>query len=261
MQKKDLKKGNAKMLKNKSIVITGASRGLGKELALQLSKQRCRLALAARSIGKLKDLENRLIKSGMQKEEVLIIKADVSKKSGIEKIYSSAISKFGKIDIFINNAGVNIQKKFYEFTEQEYYKLMDTNFKSVFISAKLAYLNKVKTFVVISSVAGWMSSKYYSLYSATKHALEGFVKGAKKESSQKFIVFHPYRLKTSFHKNYKIKTSHFRLDPGLYAKYIVAVLNGDKKKAFFCFARNWALWSLNLFIEFINKKFNKKNRQ
>lgn len=225
------------------IIITGASRGLGRELALELDKIDFKLVLASRSLEDLRKLKKQL------RTETLIVKADVSKPEDVKNLFEQAIKKFGKIDIVINNAGMNYKKPFYEYSEEEYDYLMAVNTKSFFLSCKFAheYIKEGKI-VIISSIAGLFSQKYYSVYSASKHALEGFVKGARKETNLKFSIFHPYRLDTDFGKNYKHKSPKHRLHPRLYAQYVAAKIKGNHLLASYYFIRNHLIWFFKITV-------------
>ncbi|MBU0757448.1 MAG: SDR family oxidoreductase [Nanoarchaeota archaeon] len=226
-------------LKNTVVIVTGASRGLGKELALQLSKEKCRLVLTGRNLPDLKRVKKEV------KTECIIVKADMSQEDDVKKLFAETKRQFGKIDLLVNNAGMNYKKKFFDYSEKELDYLFRVNTLSVIQSCKEAYNNMDEgRIVIISSMAGLLSDKYYSVYSASKHALEGFVKGARKETEKPidFLIFHPYRLATSFHKKYKHKSpgSHM-LDPKDYARYIVSRIKGETD-AFFMFLNNWAFW-------------------
>jgi len=230
-------------LKNKVIIITGASRGLGKELALLLDKEEAKIVLAARNLKDLSDEKKQL------KSESIVAKTDVSKSKDIKRLFKRTKDKFGKVDILVNNAGYNTKKFFYNFTEQEIDDLFAVNTKGVILSCKesLKYMKKGKI-LIVSSVAGLFSQKYYSMYSATKHALEGFVKGARRETKKvDFHIFHPYRLKTSFHKDYKVKSPEKHMLPAKdYAEYMIAVMKDDTGESIRLFLRNLGKWIVKI---------------
>jgi len=173
-------------LKNKVIIITGASRGLGKELALQLAKEKSKLVLVARNQA---DLNN--VKKEIKSKDVITIKADVTNIKDVKRIFSVTKKKFKKIDIIINNAGVNVKDYFYNLSEQDYDYIMNTNVKAVFTCTKEAYKHMRRgKIIIVSSVAGWFGAKYYSVYCASKHALEGFAKSMLKDNSFQAFLLH-----------------------------------------------------------------------
>ncbi len=237
-------------LKDKVAIITGASRGLGKEIALKLAEKGSKLVLCSRNEKDLLVVKEEISKKN--NVQIIIVKADVTKAKDVENVFSHAIKRFKKIDILVNNAGMNIKKQFFEYSEEEWDTVMNTNIKAIFLFTKQAnkYMKKGKI-VIISSVAGLFGSKYYSAYCASKHAVEGYTKSIKKEISKniKIHVFHPYRLKTHFDKGYKIKSpEHHMIPPSLYAEYIVSVLEKNYLLASFYFMRNVILWLVKLII-------------
>jgi 3-oxoacyl-[acyl-carrier protein] reductase len=235
-------------VQNKVVIITGASRGLGKELALKLAKERARVVMCARNLKDLIVVKKQIIKK--YKGECLAIDADVSDEEDVRRLFSRAMVKFGHVDMVICNAGLNVKKPFFEITEDEWNSVIDTNTKGVFLCTKEAYKHMDRgKIAVISSVAGMFGAKNYSLYCASKHAIEGFVKGAKKDMRKPIDVkvFHPYRLDTSFHKNYRIKSpeSHM-ISPGLYADYVISTLMGRPIASSLYFIRNEFLRALKI---------------
>ena len=224
----------------KTIIVTGAASGLGKAIAQEFDKTKCKLVLCDRNKINVNEYKN----------EVLVLELDITKKKNINKIYSQAIKKFKKIDIVINNAGVTLKKPFYEFNLSELDKIMAVNSSAVMLSTIVAYQHMNKGVIAtISSLGGWFSPKNYSIYAASKHSVEGFFKSVKKDMDKpiKIKVFHPFRLNTNLNKHSKIKSpSKHRLDPRLYAEYVVACINGNRLKAGYCFLRNWMLWIKNI---------------
>jgi short-subunit dehydrogenase len=162
-------------LNDKVIIITGASAGIGKELALKLSKQKVFLSLAARNQKKLEEIASLCEKNGAN---VLIVPTDVSEKDQCKHLINKTIEKFGKIDILINNAGISMWAKFDEITEIDLFeKIMKTNYLgSVYCTFfALPYLKKSYGLIVaISSLTGKTGVPTRTAYSASKHAMAGF---------------------------------------------------------------------------------------
>ena len=235
-------------LQNKTIVITGASYGLGASLAQKLAAEKANLVLAARSADKLQDLAKNLGKKF--KIQILIVPTDVTHGKDIQNLIKQSIKKFDSINVFINNAGINIKRPYFEFSEEEWQQVMDTNTKSVFLAAKyLQPVMKSGQFVTISSLAGFHVSKYYSLYSASKFAVEGYLKGLKREfpKSIRILTFRPFRLKTELHRNYHVPSPlHHKIDPDLFADFVVAKIKKDYCKTAYYGLRNILIWGKQL---------------
>lgn len=166
----------------RTALITGASRGIGKAIAIALAKKGFNLVLLYRnSIDKMKELENEL--NG--KCDFISIQADVSKVEDIEKAFEIAKKKFGFIDTLINNAGIAHFAFFDNESQESYDKVMDTNFRSVFTTCLLAskdmIANKFGRIVNISSVWGQRGASMEVLYSASKHAIIGLTRSLNEE--------------------------------------------------------------------------------
>ncbi|MBT3721278.1 SDR family oxidoreductase [archaeon] len=220
----------------KTIIITGAASGLGKSISEEFDKKKCNLVLCDRNLIDIKKYKN----------QVLFFKIDLTDEKQIKKLFDETLKKFKKIDIVINNAGITDKKHFSEFSSKEIDNIMDVNFKAVTISTNLAYKHMKKGVIAtISSLGGIVSLKNYSAYSASKHAVEGYLKSVRKEMDKKIkiIIFRPFRLDTNLNKKSKIKSpSKHRLDPKIYAEYVVATINRQILKSSYYFLRNWVIW-------------------
>lgn len=161
--------------KDKVVVLTGASSGIGKALALQLADQGAKLVLAARNLAKLQETEALCAKKGAQ---TLVVALDVSIREACSTLIQETIETFGQIDLLINNAGVTMWANFDEITDPEALpRLMEVNFwGSVWCTYyALPYLKKAKGQLVgISSLTGKTGVPTRSIYAATKHAMAGF---------------------------------------------------------------------------------------
>ncbi len=160
---------------NKTVIITGASSGIGKALALELSGKGARLVLAARNVAALEDLSERLKK---QHNEVLIIRTDVSKEPDCQHLIEETISVFGGIDVLINNAGISMRALFSEVDLKVLKELMDVNFWGTVYCTKFALpwlLRSKGTVAGVSSIAGYKGLPGRTGYSASKFAIHGFL--------------------------------------------------------------------------------------
>lgn len=157
-------------MKGKIIIITGASSGIGKALAIECSHRGAKLVLGSRDTEKLKELKNSL------GTEILIVRTDVTKEEDCRNLISSAVGKYGKIDILINNAGISMRAIFEEVELEVIRRLMDTNFWGTAYCTKYAFpylLESHGSLVAISSIAGYKGLPARSGYSASKFAIHG----------------------------------------------------------------------------------------
>jgi short-subunit dehydrogenase len=166
--------------KDKVVVLTGASSGIGKACAIELSKLGCKLVLAARNIDQLNELA-----SGLSNNQVLAVKTDVSKEEDCKNLMEQALSRFGQIDILINNAGISMRALFVDLDLEVLKQLMDVNFWGTVYCTKYAMpaLLKTKgTVVAISSIAGYRGLAARTGYSASKFAMNGFMEALRTEN-------------------------------------------------------------------------------
>lgn len=159
------------MLKNKVVIVTGASKGIGKAIALAFSKEGAMLAVCSRNLAELNG-------KGLKNSDVLQIQADISKAEDCRKVVSQAIERFGRIDILVNNAGMYIGGKTESTEEENIESLIDTNAKgTIFMTrACLPYMIRQNSghIINISSVSGLTGMKNEAAYSASKFAVTGF---------------------------------------------------------------------------------------
>lgn len=161
-------------LDQKIVWITGASSGIGEQLAYDLSKKNCRLILSARNVEQLEKVKANCTNS----EFVSIVPLDLTNFDDAPAKVSEAIQKFGKIDVLINNAGVS-QRSLIKDTQFKVFKeIMDIDYLGTIALSK-ALLNQFIVqnkghFVVVSSLMGKFSSPFRSGYCGAKHALHGF---------------------------------------------------------------------------------------
>lgn len=167
-------------MKNKVVIITGASSGIGKALAHEFANRGAKLVLAARRIDRLSELEKELSET-----EILSVKTDVSIENDCKDLIDSAIEKFGKIDILINNAGISMRSLFADLDLSVFKKLMDVNFWGTVYCTKYAlpYLLKTKGSVTgVISIAGYIGLPGRTGYSASKYAIRGFMDALRTEN-------------------------------------------------------------------------------
>lgn len=172
------------MIKDKVAIITGASSGIGFATALELSKAGVKVAIGARRIEKLEQLENEIKSLGGQ---VFAQKLDVTKKEDCNSFVNSVISKWGTVDILVNNAGLMPLSFIKNLKIDEWDQMIDVNIKGVLYctAAVIPFMKEKKSghIVNISSVAGRIVFPAGSVYCATKHAITAFSEGLRQEFS------------------------------------------------------------------------------
>lgn len=162
------------MLKNKVVIITGASSGIGLAAAREFAKEGAKVVLAARSIDKLKEIEHEL--SAMT--EVISVKADVSQEQDCINLIDQSVNHFGRIDILVNNAGISMRALFKDLDLCVIRQLMDVNFWGTVYCTKYALPHILKTqgsVVGVISIAGFKGLPARTGYSASKFAIYGFL--------------------------------------------------------------------------------------
>ena len=162
-------------MKDKVVIITGASSGIGEALAKQFAMMQANIVLAARSIDKLKLLEQKLAGKA---NSILTVETDVSVESDCKNL----------IDVLINNAGISMRALFEDVDIGVLQKLMDINFWGTVYCSKFAlpFLLKSKgSLVGVSSIAGYKGLPGRAGYSASKFAIQGFLEVLRIENMKK----------------------------------------------------------------------------
>ncbi len=120
-------------LRGRTALVTGASKGLGRAMAVGLAKAGAEVALCARGLEDLEAAREEVSARGVRAE---VFRMDVLRKASVEEAVRAALSAFGKIDILVNNAGVNVRKPTLELSEEEWDFVLDTNLKGYFLVAQ-----------------------------------------------------------------------------------------------------------------------------
>lgn len=159
------------------VMVTGASRGIGAATAIEFARAGCHLALVARDVDKLEQVAGQCQQLGVK---TLVQVCDVRETEKLPALVEEAASHFGRLDILINNAGVGRGGDTIAQDPAEWDLMMDTNVKSVMHLTKLAvpHIRRQQrgAVIFISSGAGRNPIPGGAVYSATKHAIEGFSK-------------------------------------------------------------------------------------
>jgi NADP-dependent 3-hydroxy acid dehydrogenase YdfG len=178
---------------NKVAIVTGASSGIGYATALALSKVGIRVAVGARRVDRLQELEKQIVKNNEKGREIFIQKKlDVTSKSDCDSFVDTVVKKWGKVDILINNAGLMPLSFFKNNKVEEWEQMIDVNIKGVLYctSAVIPHMLDKKSghIVNLSSVAGRIVFAGGSVYCATKHAITAFSEGLRNELSPKYNI-------------------------------------------------------------------------
>ncbi len=176
-------------IKGKTIIITGASSGIGEATAKKLSQEGANVVLSARREDRLNSLKDEIEKNGGM---ALVVPGDVTKKEDFKKIVSATLEEFGSIDGIINNAGLMPLSYVKNLHTDEWDKMIDVNIKGVTngVAAVLPTMMEQKSghIINISSSAG---HKYYpggAVYCATKAAVKMFSEGLRAELAPNFGI-------------------------------------------------------------------------
>ena len=171
-------------MKNKVIIITGASSGIGKALAFALAKKGNKLVLAGRNKEKLNAVLQKMNEVNIS---AISIVTDVCKKEDCKNLIHKCITEFGRIDVLINNAGISMRALFNESDLEIIYKVMNTNFWGTVFCTKYALpylLQSNGSLVGVSSIAGHIGLPERSAYSASKFAMNGFLESVRSENME-----------------------------------------------------------------------------
>src|SRR5947209_4132295 len=164
-------------LQGRTALITGASRGLGKAMALALGGAGARLALVGRDLAALKTVAEEVRGEGGEAE---FYATDVTDEQQVHELTRRVMERFGAVDILINNAGINVRKNVPEFTLEEWRSVMDTNLTSAFLMCR-SFVPHMKgggygRVINMTSIMSHVSLPGRAAYSASKTGLLGFTR-------------------------------------------------------------------------------------
>ncbi|MCQ6281664.1 SDR family oxidoreductase [Bacillus sp. EB600] len=173
-------------LKEKVIVITGASSGIGEATALSLAEKGAKVVLAARRKYRLKEITEKIKLNG---GSAIYFETDVTSHSNVQKLSEFTIEKFGKIDVWVNNAGIMPLSFLNKLKIDEWNQMIDVNIKGVLygIAAAIPIMEKQGNghIINVSSVAGYSVGMTGAVYSGTKFAVRAITEGLRLELSSR----------------------------------------------------------------------------
>jgi ribitol 2-dehydrogenase len=170
----------AQKLSGKIVLITGASSGIGRAMAHTLAAEGVKLVLVGRSAERLEAVAKKL-----SAVESLVLSADLTKPAEVERVASDALVRFGRIDILLANAGLYIPGDVVDGNANAWDEMLAVNVNSVFrlIRAVLPQMIERKSgdIIVTSSISGHQAIQWEPVYSASKHAVQSFVHGLRRQ--------------------------------------------------------------------------------
>lgn len=189
-------------LHNKIALVTGASRGIGRAIALALAKESCKVMLAARSKSDLEKVAQEIQNMG---SDAAVIVVNMREEKSIREMIDTTVEQFGRLDVLINNAGLGYFDSVAEMTTAQWDEMFEVNLRGVFIATReaLPYLRKQKeSFIVnIASLAGKNTFVNGSGYAATKWGLRAFSQCLmleERKNGVRVLVVCPGSVDTSF---------------------------------------------------------------
>lgn len=207
-------------LKNKTVVITGGTKGLGKAMALCFKKENANVVVCARDESGFE---------GLSKKGILGIKADVTKENELSDLIKTVKAKFGQVDIWINNAGIWLPHAPVEKVNwKRAHDLMEINLFGTVYGSKVALVQMKKqgfgSIMNIISTSALDGRENSSAYCASKYAADGFTKSLQKETTGtniKVLSVYPGGMQTAFFDEERPENYADYMDPNLVAKKIV----------------------------------------
>ena len=174
----------------KAAVVTGASRGIGRAIALRLARQGAHVVVNYRSQRQAADeVAEQVQRSGQQ---ALVVQADVADAADVERLVKTALDAFGRIDVLVNNAGITRDQLLMRMSEQDWEAVLDTNLKSAFLVTKAVLRPMLKQrygrIVNITSISGIIGNAGQANYSASKAGLIGFTRAVAREVASRNIT-------------------------------------------------------------------------
>ncbi len=175
-------------LSGKKVVVTGSGRGIGRAIAIKLAREGADVMAAdidAESVQKVAEEIKRLGVKGIG------VRVDVSKKEEVEKIFETAKEEFGRLDVLVNNAGINRDALLHKMTDEEWTQVLAVNLTGVFFctrkAAKIMRDQRYGRIINISS-AGWLGNIGQTNYSASKAGVVGLSKTVARELAPRGIT-------------------------------------------------------------------------
>ena len=246
--------------KNKVVLITGASSGIGEASAIQFAKKRANVVLVARREEKLLAVQKKISKSNVN---TLVCTCDVSEKTQVKQMANKVLDKFGRIDILVNNAGFAIYGTISDLSIEEIESQMATNYFGMVYCIKnflpIMLEQNSGHIVNVASVAASFGLPGIASYCASKFAMLGFSEGLQHElqnTGVRVTVVSPIMVRTNFfdHPSFETlpKYSPTSLSAEKVAKSIIKAANSSRLEIIVPSVVRGAVWAKHTFPFFIN---------
>jgi len=165
-------------LKDRIAIVTGAGRGIGSGIALRLAQEGADVVVNyAHSAEGARQVAGKIREIG---REAIAVKADVSKADEVQAMIDRTVRTFGRVDVLVNNAGIDPHAPFLEMTEEQWDWVIDTNLKGSFLCSQAAAREMVRTgggkIVIISSIHSFVTYMHITAYAATKGGLNAMTR-------------------------------------------------------------------------------------
>lgn len=193
--------------KGKTVLVTGASSGLGRATALQFAREGARLIIAARREKELSDVRREIEALG---GECLAVPTDVTVEEQVIHLFAAGEAAFGPVHIVVNNAGRGLRARLNEIEYDDWLSVLHCNLTSVYLCTRVAARTMAASgtrghIITVGSLAGLIAVPGYSAYNAAKHGVTGFHRAVKWELRQmgiKASIIYPWRIDTAFFNTY-----------------------------------------------------------
>ena len=177
-------------LKDKIAIITGASRGIGKEIALLFAKEGAKLVLTARNQALLDELAAEISRSGG--ETPITFAVDVKDAQKVEEVVDKTLDKYSRVDILVNNAGVTRDGLFVRMSEADWDEVLNTNLKGTFLfmraASKVMMKQRSGRIINMASVIGLIGNAGQANYAASKAGIVALTKSVAKELGSRNVL-------------------------------------------------------------------------
>ncbi len=180
----------SKRLENKVAIVTGASRGIGREIALLFAQEGAKLTITARNVDSLKALSEEIVAQGL--EAPYLFALDVKDSQKVEEMVDKTLDNYGRIDILVNNAGVTRDGLMLRMSDADWDEVLDTNLKGTFVCMRAVMKTMMRQrsgrVINIASVIGLIGNAGQANYAASKAGIIALTKSAAKELGSRNIL-------------------------------------------------------------------------